>query len=119
MFSCFSRRDRLHGVEMNRRRNVNRLYLFISQQVAPLGIPPLRTKLFGKRRCQIGPGSTDSDKLAELCIAQSWRNASARDVATSNQSPSKFQFGLQIKIPLGRFREVELRPNAILTLPID
>ncbi len=52
MLSCSSVRDRLCGMKMNRSSDVHCIYLVITQQVAPLGVPPLCTKVFGKRRCQ-------------------------------------------------------------------
>src|SRR5262249_4593131 len=90
----FSRSDGLLGVQVNRSGDVNGVNLVVGDQLAPIAMPALRAEFIRKRPSQVNARSTDGDEFAYRSVTQSGRDPFARDVAASDQSPSKFFHGV-------------------------
>src|SRR5262249_29902467 len=86
----FGRGDGLLGVQVDRRGDVNGVYLVVGDQFAPIAIPPLSAEFIRERLGQINARAAHGDELTFGNASQSGRDPLARDVAASDQSPSKF-----------------------------
>src|SRR5262249_27622945 len=86
----FGRGDGLLGVQIDRRGDVNSVNLVVGDQFAPIAIPSLRAEFIRERLGPINARATHGDEFTFGNAPQSWRDPLARDVAASDQSPSKF-----------------------------
>src|SRR5258708_3976143 len=90
MLACFCGRNGLRSVQVDRRRDVDRIDLAIAQHVAPIRVPLPRAKLFREGFSQICLRPADGHKLRPWGVAQGWGDAFLCDVATTDKSPSNF-----------------------------
>ena len=84
-----SRRNRLLGMEANRRRHVHRIDFRIGQQVAPVRIPPPGADLTRERFGQLGSRAADRHKIAPGAIPQRRGDALPNDITCADQAPAE------------------------------
>src|SRR5713101_984434 len=90
MLACFCGRNGLRGMQMDRRRDVDRIDLAIAQHVVPIGVPLACAKLSCESFGQIRLRPADGHKLRPCRVAQCWGDALLSNVATTDKSPSNF-----------------------------
>src|SRR5258707_3504110 len=88
MLACFCGGNGLRGMQVDRRRDVDSIYLAIAQHVVPIGVPLPCAKLFCEGFGQICLRPTDGHKFRPCRVAQGWGNTLLSDVATTDKSPS-------------------------------
>ena len=87
MLARLGRRDRLLGVQPNRRRDVDGVDLGIDDQLAPARVPARRADLAREALDQIGACAADGHELRLARIPERAGDALMDDIAGANKAP--------------------------------